>query len=557
MALRPRHLRRYGQIAEVFTRHGFGAIVAQLGLSRYLNLPQRLMSREPPPTDVTAAKHLRLALEELGSTFVKLGQILSTRPDVLPPEFIDELSKLQDEVPPGPWEPIQALIEQELGAPLNEFFMAFDPTPVAAASLAQVYAALLLDGQHVVVKVQRPGIERVVNTDLEIIQDLAQLAQERTFLGDVYDLADLADEFAAALRTELDYGREGRNAERFRKNFASESGLYVPQVYWDYSTRRVLVMERISGIKISDIETLEAAGYDRHRLAVTAARFVVKQVLEDGFFHADPHPGNLVIMPGEVIGVMDFGTAGYLTAEDRANLVPLYAAIVQADAVRALDQLERMGIADPHLSDRAGLRRDLRRLLQKYQGVSLKDISVGEVLGEVEPIIYEHHLHVPSDYWLLIKTLVIMEGVGKGLDPDFDVYEFSGPYVRRFLLRQILPSAWGPTVLRSATAWSDLLSGFPRQTSRILSQVEQGDLRFRVHAPMTKQAARHWNQIANRVILGVVLAALIIAMALLIPTLDLTWPWSIQVWTIVIGFVAMCVVSAWLGLWILRSNSRP
>jgi ubiquinone biosynthesis protein len=557
MALRPRHLRRYGQIAEVFTRHGFGAIVAQLGLSRYLNLPQRLMNREPPPTDVTAAKHLRLALEELGSTFVKLGQILSTRPDILPPEFINELSKLQDEVPPGPWDPIQALIEQELGAPLNEFFMAFDPTPIAAASLAQVYAALVLDGQHVVVKVQRPGIERVVNTDLEIIQDLAQLAQERTFLGDLYDLADLADEFAAALRTELDYGREGRNAERFRKNFASESGLYIPQVYWDYSTRRVLVMERISGIKISDVETIEAAGYDRHRLAVAAARLVVKQVLEDGFFHADPHPGNLVIMPGEVIGVMDFGTAGYLTAEDRANLVPLYAAIIQTDSVRAVDQLERMGIADPHLADRAGLQRDLRRLLQKYQGVSLKDISVGEMLGEIEPIVYEYHLRVPSDYWLLIKTLVIMEGVGKGLDPDFDIYGFSEPYVRRFLLRQILPSAWAPTVLRSATAWADLLSGFPRQTSRILRQVEQGDLRFRVHAPMTRQTARHWNQIANRLILGVVLAALIIAMALLIPTLDLTWPWSIQVWIIVIGFVAMCVVGAWLGLWILRSNSRP
>ena len=557
MPLRPRHLRRYGQIAEVFTRHGFGAIVAQLGLNRYLNLPQRLLSREPPPTGVTAAQHLRLALEELGSTFVKLGQILSTRPDLLPPDFITELSKLQDEVPPGPWEPIQALIEEELGAPLGEFFMAFDPTPIAAASLAQVYAALLHDGQHVVVKAQRPGIERVVKTDLEIIQDLAYLAQERTALGDVYDLVDLADEFSAALIAELDYRREGRNADRIRNNFANESQLYVPQIYWDFSTRRVLVLERISGIKISDIAALEAAGYDRHRIASHAARFIIKQVLEDGFFHADPHPGNLVIMPGEVIGVMDFGTAGYLSTEDRANLVPLYIAVIQTDAVRAVEQLERIGVADPRRSDRVGLQRDLRRLLQKYQGVSLKEISVSEVLGEIEPIIYQHHLRIPPDYWLLIKTLVIMEGVGKRLDPDFDVYEFSGPYVKRFLLRQILPSAWGPTVLRSATAWADLISGFPRQTSRILSQVEQGDLRFRVHAPITRQTARHWNQVTNRVILAVVLASLIIAMALLIPTLDLTWPWSIQAWVIVVGFVAMAVVGVWLGLWILRSNSKP
>lgn len=557
MPLRPRHLRRYRQIAEVLVRHGFGAIVAQLDLDRHLDLPRRLLRVRPPPADeATPARHIRRALEELGGTFVKLGQILSTRPDLLPPDFIEEFSQLQDNVPPGPWEPIQALIEAELGAPLEQLFWAFDPTPIAAASLAQVYAALLPDGTHVVVKVQRPGIERIVNTDLDILHDLARLARDRIPLGNLYDLVELTDEFSNALRTELDYPHEGRNADRFRSNFATESHLYVPRVYWDYTTRRILVQERISGIKINDIEALEAAGYDRTRLAMHAARFVIKAVLEDGLFHADPHPGNLVVMPGEVIGLIDFGTVGYLAPSDRSDLIRLYIVLIQFDVVSVVDHLVRMGMAGPRV-DRQALQRDLRRLLLKYYGLPLKDISVGELLREIEPIIYVHQLRVPRDFWLLIKTLVIMEGVGKRLAPDFDVFAVSEPYVRRFLLRLWLPSTWGPSVLRSATGWTDLLANFPRQSTRILNRVERGELEFQVHLPLMEQTAKQINHIANRVVLSILLAALIIALALLIPTLDLsTRPWGLLTWVIIVSFAVMSILAIWLILSILRSNSR-
>jgi len=299
LLLRPRRIARYRKIAEVMARHGFGAIVAQLGLDSALRLPARLFRREPEPvTPRTAAVHLRLALEELGPTFIKLGQIASTRPEILPPAFINELSKLQDDVPPAPWEEVRALMIEELGAPIEEVFLAFDPTPIASASLAQVYAALLPDRTHVVVKAQRPGIERVIETDLAIILDLARLAQERLSWTRPYDPAGLAEEFGHALRFELDYIREGRNADRFRQNFSEEDFMYVPEIFWEHTTRRVLIQERIQGIKIDNIEAMDAADYDREQIAMNAARFVIKEVLQDGYFHADPHPGNMVIMPG-------------------------------------------------------------------------------------------------------------------------------------------------------------------------------------------------------------------------------------------------------------------
>jgi ubiquinone biosynthesis protein len=553
---RPRHLNRYRQIAEVMARHGFGAVVAEMGLGGALNIPRRLLRREPvTATRPTAAQHLREALEELGPTFVKLGQIASTRPEILPPAFIDELSKLQDDVPPAPWEDIKPVLESELSQPLEEVFLAFDPEPIASASLAQVYAAILEDRTQVVVKVQRPNIERVISTDLAIINDMARLAAERLSWTAAYDPVGLAEEFGIALKAELDYGREGRNADRFRKNFKDAPYIYVPKVYWRYSSRRVLVQERISGIKPDNIERLDAEGYDRYQLAMHAARFIIQEILEDGYFHADPHPGNLVILPGNIIGLIDFGTVGYLDDTDRANLIRLYVAVIQFDVEAIVSQLVRMRIAGPDV-DEHGLKRDLRRLLRKYYGMPLKDIAVNEMLAEIQPIIFEYRLKIPSDYWLLLKTLVILEGVGKRLAPDFDVFEVSAPYVRRFLLKLASPQYWGPSILRSAGGWLDLMTNLPRRSTRILDQIERGALSFQVDVPEISRASRQLDQAANRIILAILIGTLTVALALLIPSLDLTWPWNLPTWLIVLGFVMMVGLSLWLIWSILRSNRR-
>ncbi len=555
MALRPRHLRRYRHIAEVFTRHGFGAIVTQLGLNRYLDLPDRILRRPPDPEkdELTLSRHIYLALEELGPTFIKLGQILSTRSDILPPDLIRELSRLQDEVAPFPWDAVKTTLEKELGQPINHVFKTFDEIPLAAASLAQVHAATLLNDEEVVVKVQRPDIEQIIETDLEILNDLVQLAEDQLSLAKRYQLVDLAEEFSLALRDELNYRREGRNADRFRANFEKEPHLRVPKIYWQYTTHRIMVMERLTGIKINNITALDAAGYDRRQLALRSAQFIIQEVFQDGYFHADPHPGNLIVMPGGVIGVLDFGTVGHLSARDRDNLVRLFVMVIQLDAEGVVDQLIRMEVAHPNV-DETALRRDLRRLLMRYHSVTLQEISVQEILEDIEPIIYNHQLRIPTDLWLLIKTLVIMEGVGHALDPEFDIFEVARPHIRRLLFRLWLPSDWAATSLRSITTLTDLVFDLPRQTTRILGQVERGDLALQIHVPELRQTIIHLEGIANRMIIGVLLSALILGLALLIPILDLTWPWNLFTWIIIAAFLAACVLALWLIWSILRSR---
>ncbi|MFN2159802.1 MAG: ABC1 kinase family protein [Anaerolineales bacterium] len=556
MHIGPKHLRRYRQITGILVDYGFGAALAQLGISDRLNIPRRLLRRRPAiEGELSLAKRLRLALEELGPTFIKVGQVLSTRADLLPPEFIDELRLLQDQVPPSDWESIRKVIENELGAPINEVFAYFDPKPFAAASLGQVHYAILHQGKEVVIKVLRPDIERVVNIDLDILQDFAQLVQDRTAFGERYEAVDFADEFANNLRGELDFKKEGRNADRFRENFSNDPRVKIPRIFWENSTRRLLVMERISGIKIDDIPALEAAGFDRKRLANTSARLVLKEILEDGFFHADPHPGNLLILPGEIIGVIDFGTMGRLETKDRIGLARLLILIVQRDSEGIVDQLIRMGIAKYRV-DRMTLARELRRILLRYYGLPIQDIPVAEVMNSLEPVIYKHKLRIQSDYLQLIKTIMVMQGVGLRLDPDFDMLTATRPYLGRLMRQIVLPTSWGPSLLRMATDWADFVGNFPRQTSNVLNQLERGEFGIDVEVRELDEAVDRVDRVANRIIYGVLVAAFIVALALLIPNIDLVWPWGIVTWVILFAFFFMCMLGLWLIWSIFRSRRR-
>ena len=549
----PRHLRRYRQIVEVLVRHGFGDALSQLGLGRRLGLPVRLLRRHRASAEITRAQRVRLALEELGPTFIKFGQIISTRPDLLPSDFITELARLQDDVAPEPLEPIRVCIEEELGRPIEELFASFDPTPMAAASLGQVHAATLPDGEEVIVKVQRPNIDRTIDVDLDILYDLARLSQNRTPLGQTYDLVEIAEDFAHTLRGELDYRREGRNADHFRENFGDEPYLYVPKVYWDYTTRRVLVLEQIHGIKIDNVDALDAAGYDRYRIATHSARMITKEILEDGFFHADPHPGNFVVMPGEVIGLMDFGMVGHLVPTDKGDLARLYIVAMQQDVPGAAEHLMRMGVAGRYV-DRIALERDLRRMMHKYYGLSVGEFQVGEMIEEFMTVAFRHRLRFPSNLWLVGKTLGMIEGLGLTLAPDFDMFAVAQDYVRRYRRRMWLPSEWAPSAMRGASDMADLMMRLPKQTTRLLDQAERGQLEGQIRMPDLETATDRLDRIANRLSLSVLAAAFTIAIGMVIPSLDLTWPWRWLTWFVVAGFLGVSFLGVWLMWSIWRSG---
>lgn len=542
------NLKRYQKIVTVFVRHGFGSFVEHLELEKRVPLPPRLLKTETISHHSTA-EHLRLAFQELGPTFVKLGQIISTRPDLLGPDFVEELSKLQDSVPPDSWEDVRGVLVDELGSDFDQIFESIEPQPLAAASLAQVHLANLKSGDEVVVKIQRPNILKVIDTDLEILKDLASLAQ-RTTWGEVYNPVEMVEEFSYTLHNELDYRREGRNAERFRANFSDEEYLYIPKIYWEYTTRRVLIMERLQGTKVDDISALDLAGCDRKQVAMNAGRIIVKEVLQDGFFHADPHAGNFVVMSGKVIGAMDFGMVGELTERDRKRLIQLYINAVTFDVESLVDELVRMNAVRISV-DRTRLSRDLDRLLNRFAGRSLKEIRSQEVIDELIKLSSRHHLTIPANLWLLGKTLVMMEGVGLRLDPDFDIFAVSKPYVDH-LKRQIwLPNReWGETLLRKGSDWAGLVDQLPRTGRHILEKFDRDEL-FLIGLKDLDRILNGLGRLVNRLSFSIMIAGLVISLATILSVTATGSPLYIL---LVVGFLATFGLAIWLLISILRGT---
>jgi ubiquinone biosynthesis protein len=549
-----RHLQRYSEIVTVFARHGFGFLFnrPEPGPRAWFRLPWHAPLPDVPSQIDHLAVHFRLALGELGPTFIKFGQILSTRPDVLPLSFIAELSKLVDSVSPEPWEKMRALLARELGREPETLFASIDPQPMASASLSQVHAAVLPDGQEVVIKIQRPNISAIIDTDLEILASLAASAQASS-LGKVTDFMGIADDFSFTLRNELDYQREGRNADRLRESFSKAKDLlYIPKIYWQLSTRQVLVMERIYGIKINDIPGLDAAGYDRHKVALNSASATVKQVLEDGFFHADPHSGNYLILPGEVLGLVDFGKVGYLRDKDRMDLIRLYIVAIEMDVDGIIDQLARMGAVGDDL-DRNRLAYDLSRFLNKYYGVPIKYVRARELIDEITAITFRHHLRLPATWWLVGQTIVMLEGIGLQLDPDFDVFEAAAPHIRTLMKNLLLPHGdWARTVLMDSANWGELLHRLPRVGNRMLERLDRNEP-FRMEINDLDRILSRMDRLVTRLALSLLVAAFVVGLPML---LQLTTPGSLPNWLILASLIPIIGAGLWLAISLLNTSRK-
>jgi ubiquinone biosynthesis protein len=503
-----RHLERYRQIAEVLSRHGLGFVVGVIGLSRWVPFHHGVLGHARRQEPYSTPEHLRLAIEELGPTFIKLGQLLSTRSDIMPAEYLHELSKLQDAAPPVPPSTVRTLIEGELGASPEEIFASFETEPLASASIGQAHLATLLDGTEVVVKVRRPNINAVIETDLEILQNLANMANRHWQAAANYNFPGLVSQFALSLRRELDYLSEGRNAERFAANFAANQDVHIPRVFWTTTTSRVLTLERIIGIKVNNLDGIDRARVDRRELATKAAGVAVSMVFEHGFFHADPHPGNLFIEPGGRIGLIDFGMVGEVDDALRQRLGVLLAALTSHDVERLASALLELSVVKRPL-DREQFRIDLVGFIGLYKGRRLGEVNIAELASQLLALLRKHHLQLPQEIAVLLKFFLMVEGMGVRLDPEFNLGAFLGPYARQLAWDRFSPEALARQLLISGRDAASLAVDLPDRLRRLLDLLDASGLVVHIQADDLEPLVGRAERIGDRLVAGIITAAFI------------------------------------------------
>ncbi len=511
-----RNINRYRQILAILFKYGFGNIIDVLKIDQYLEVGLKMISktRHERVEKLSPAERVRLLFEELGPTFIKFGQILSTRPDLIPVHYLFELEKLQDKVPAFSFKEVEQIISDEFGSD-KEVFAFIEEQPLASASLGQVHLAKLKNSKKVAVKIQRPGIQKLIKVDLEIMHHLATLMERHIEDLSFFHPIRIVDEFAATLEQELDYTLEASNMERVARQFVFDQNIYVPKVFMEQSTSRVLTMEYIQGVKISDIEKIDALGMDRQLLTIHGADMVLTQVFEYGFFHADLHPGNLFALPGNVLCPVDYGMMGFIDLKARHSFVDLIASVVTRNSLQACRFLLELTEYDEEPDIRI-LERDIANFTGQYLSKPLKYINMGRLLQDLLKIVVKHKLRLYPDTFLMMKSFAALEGVAHTLDPDFDMAGHAAPFVKKIKMARLAPKKIAEDLGRVTLESLEFLQEVPRESLTIIRQIRRGKfiLGFDVQK-LDKILTSHGNAY-TKLSFSIIIAALILGSSLLL-----------------------------------------
>jgi ubiquinone biosynthesis protein len=511
------HFARYRQIVMVLTKYRLEEVLRYVGLQKYLVFRFVLRGNPFHKMAYTKPERLRMAIEELGTSFVKLGQILSTRADLLPPAYTKELSKLQSSLKPLPAEVMEKVINLELGRSINEVFSSFDPQPIGVASIGQVYSSTLADGAEVVVKVQKPGVPELVEEDMYILGRAAISATQHWKGAQQYDLVGIVQEISDTIKTEMDYIQEGHSAEYFAWFFREDRSIHIPRIFWESTTVRVITMERIRGIGILDVQSLDKAGFDRKELARRSVSLWLKMVFEGEAFHADPHPGNLFVEPDGRLGLVDFGMVCMVDDEVRWHLANALKAILDRNVDLLIDALIELGAVSLRLEgSRARLRKDLKYVMGHYPTIHLqkRSESVSTNLAQLFTVLRNNHIQLPSNTFLLLKTIVMAQSLGRGLDPDFDIIPMLESSVTGIFKKKYSVIAALRRLPSAAAELASLAGGLPQRLDRMMKTVERGEIQVNADVSGVERHIHHLERIVNRTMICILAAALIIGLAL-------------------------------------------
>jgi ubiquinone biosynthesis protein len=505
-------LRRYREIVRIMLRHGFGYLVVEFGLQRFVPFHRGWFGHSRKEGAYTSAEHLRLLLEELGPTFIKMGQILSTRPDLLPPEMAVEFAKLQDAAPPVAWDDIDGLLSKHLPHPPDTVFTELDHAPEASASIGQVHQGVLTNGQKVAVKVRRPGVRQQIALDLEVLRGIARRVSQNPQFAP-YEPVAIIEEFAQTIIRELDYRQEARNIDRYRRDLDPGEPVRVPEVIHSLSTDCILVMEYIEGVRIDDIEQLKKINVDPKELANRLARLLLGTAFSKGFFHADPHPGNFRITEDGTMVLLDFGMTGYLTPRDRAVLTELTLAMVEADPERMTDRLIDLGLKVKG-RNMAVLEAEMGRFLNNYFDLPLSQIPMGEVLTNLLELIRNLKMRLPAQMAILTKTILMAEGIGTRLDPDFHLVPVARKFVRRAIVRRFRPDSSESRLRLASLDALALAEQAPKDIRHLMGRVKRGELDMEITMD-DRQIIRELQRLGKTIKISALTLALVVAVALL------------------------------------------